>query len=98
MEDETAIEARIDSLMQLFELSNSEEVETMVLNVLETYRKLLIREMGFQNRISWALLDKLLKSYMIVLCHRKQYDNLYSIVSCLQVYFQFLRQKISISD
>lgn len=80
LEDDLIVQARIDVLMQLFELSNSEDVSTMILNVFETYRKLLIREKPIQNKLSCTTITKLLKSNMIILCHRKQYDHLYSMV------------------
>lgn len=81
LEDDLIVQTRIDVLMQLFELSNSEDVTTMILNVFETYKKLLSRDTTIQNKLSGTTLTKLLKSNMIILCHRKQYDHLYSMVS-----------------
>ena len=83
LEDDLIVQARIDVLVQLFELSNSEDVSAMILNVFETYRKLLIRETPIQNKLSCTTITKLLKSNMIIWCHRKQYDHLYSMVSAL---------------
>lgn len=79
-ESDTFIKARIDSLMHLFELSNSDDVGTMILNALDTYRKMLIRDTGFQIKLSCATIEKLQMNYMIILCHRKQYEHLNSLV------------------
>lgn len=81
MEEDFVVSQRIDSLMQLFELTNSDEAGTMIINVLETYRKLIIRDTSFQNKIACATMEKIQRSYMTLLCHRKQYDSLYSLVS-----------------
>lgn len=80
-EDDLIAQVRMDALMQLFEISNDEKVTKMILNVLETYRKLLIRETDIQNKISSLTMQKLLKYNMIILCQRKQYEHLYSMVS-----------------
>lgn len=79
-EDDLIIQTRIDALMQLFELSNNEDVSLMILNALETYRKLIIRDTDYQNKVSYSTMDKLQKNYMIVMCHRKQYEHLSSLV------------------
>jgi hypothetical protein len=79
-EDDFIIQMRIETLMTLLEFSNSEDVSSMILNVLETYRKLVIRDTDYQNKVSCNTMDKLQRSYMIILCHRKQYEHLYSMV------------------
>lgn len=81
VEDDLIVQARIDVLMKLFEISNSEEVTAMILNVFETYRKLLIRDTDIQNKFSSTTVEKLLNNNMIILCHRKQYEHLYSMVN-----------------
>lgn len=85
-EEDFVIQARLDSLMQLFENSNNEEAGTMILNVLETYRKLIVRDTAFQNKISCTTIDKIQKNYMLIMCHRKQYEHLYSMVN----FFKFI--------
>lgn len=79
-EEDFIMETRIDTLMQLFENSNSDEVTMMILNAFETYRKIIVRDTDFQNKISCNTFEKLQKSYMIIMCHRRQYEHLYSMV------------------
>lgn len=79
-EDDLIVQTRIDSLMQLFEYSNSDDASMMILNVFETYRKLLVRDTSMQNKLSGSTIEKLLHYNMVILCHRKQYDHLYSMV------------------
>lgn len=67
--------------MELFSNTDSEEVSQMVLNSLDTYKKLLIIEPELQNKLSCETVDSLIKSLLIVLCHRKEFDQLNSMVS-----------------
>jgi hypothetical protein len=82
-EDDLIIQTRIDSLMRLFDLSNSEDATLMIINVFETYRKLLVRDTSMQNKLSGSTIEKLLHYNMVILCHRKQYKHLYSMVSLI---------------
>lgn len=79
-EDDSTINARIDSLMDLFRKSDSEETNQIILNSLETYKKLLICETSLQNKFSGKTLDSLIKALLVVMCHRKDFDHLNSMV------------------
>lgn len=54
----------------------------MILNALETYKKILICETSMQNKVTGQTLENLIKSLLIITCHRKDYDHLKSLVSC----------------
>lgn len=85
------MQQRIESFTQLF-LNNTKNDDTgqMVLNAFETYRKLLIRDTSFQNKLSGATIEKLIKNYMIILCHRKKIDHLSSVVSRFIFFIHFI--------
>lgn len=92
-EDENVIQARIDSLMNLFLTNNSESVSQMIFNALETYKKFLVCESPMQNKISGPTLELLIKSLLIITCHRKDYDHLKSLVrwkKIFQIFKSFL--------
>jgi len=79
-ETDEVINARLESLMNLFLKTTSDDTGQMILNVFETYRKYLIRDVKFQCKLSCATVEKLINYYMITLCHRKCGDNISSTV------------------
>lgn len=66
--------------MELFVNSNSDEISQMILNGLDTYKKLLIIEVELQNKLSCETIDTLIDSLLVILCHRKAFDHLHSMV------------------
>lgn len=80
MEEDNIVQARIASLINLFVTNNSEEGSQMILNSLETYKRLLITEPELQNKISGQTLESLIKALLVIMCHRKEYDHLNSLV------------------
>lgn len=88
LEDDSVIMGRISSLMTFFENNNTPEVTHMILNSLETYKKLIICETDMQNKVSCSTLDNLIKALLVITCHRKEYDQLNSMVrSSDSIYF-----------
>lgn len=67
--------------MELFQSNNTEEVSQMIINGLETYKKLLICEPELQNKFSNETLDTLIRALLAVLCYRKEYEHLNSMVN-----------------
>jgi hypothetical protein len=67
--------------MSLFQINNSDYVSQLILNALETYKKILVCETTMQNKVTGPTLENLIKSLMIITCHRKDYDHLKSLVS-----------------
>jgi hypothetical protein len=98
-EDDQVIQARIESLMTLFQTNNSEHVSQMILNALETYKKFIVCETSMQNKVTGQTLENLIKSLLIITCHRKDYDHLKSLVSwsfpsIFQVFHDFLSDQV----
>lgn len=81
LEDDSVILGRINSLMSFFQNNNTPEVSQMILNSLETYKKLIICETELQNKIGCSTLENLIKALLVITCHRKEYDHLNSMVS-----------------
>lgn len=79
-EEDNVMRARIASLMQFFQSNHTEEGGQMILNSLETYKKLLLCETDLQNKMSGDTLENLINALLIVLCHRKEYDHFNSMV------------------
>lgn len=79
-EDDSVIKARIASLMQFFESNHTEDGSQMILNSLETYKKLLLCETDLQNKMTGETLENLINALLIVLCNRKGYDHFNSMV------------------
>ena len=75
------IQARIESLMNLLQIRNNEDVTQMILNALETYKKLIVCDTSWQNKVTGKTLESLIKSLLIVTCHRKEFEHLNSMVS-----------------
>jgi hypothetical protein len=61
--------------MSLFQINNSDYVSQLILNALETYKKILVCETTMQNKVTGPTLENLIKSLMIITCHRKDYDH-----------------------
>lgn len=80
-EPEPFMQGRFDSLIEFFRNSNTAIADQMILNSLETYKKLLLSDPEFQNNISWEVLETLIEALLLVFCHRKDYDHLNSMVS-----------------
>lgn len=81
MEEDEVVRARIESLMQMFLYNNTDDSSQMILNSIDTYKKLLVCEPEFQNKVSCQTIESLVKSLLILSCHRKEYDHLNSMVS-----------------
>ena len=79
-ESDEVINARLESLMNLFLKTTNDDTGQMILNVFETYRKYIIRDVKFQCKLSCATVKKLMYYYMIILCHRKCSDHISSTV------------------
>lgn len=90
-EEDSIIQARIESLMNLLQTSRSADALQMILNALETYKKLLICETSLQNKISCQTLENLIKALLVIICYRKEYDYLNSMVRQLN-YIKILVQ------
>lgn len=88
-ESDEVINVRIESLMRLFERTSSEDTGQMVLNVFESYRKYLVRDVKFQCKLSRATVEKLINYYMIILCHRKCNEHLSSSVCLIRLFLNF---------
>lgn len=96
-ETDEVINARLESLMNLFLKTTSDDTGQMILNVFETYRKYLIRDVKFQCKLSCATVEKLINYYMITLCHRKCSDHISSTVRYFistYLIIQFLLQEV----
>lgn len=80
-EEDHLIQARIESLMKLFQnTNNNESANQMILNTLETYKKLIIIETSMQNKVTGQTLENLIRALLIITCYRKEYDHLNSLV------------------
>lgn len=67
--------------MNLFQNTDCEEVNQIVINTLETYKKFLVCEMDLQNKLSYATIEQLMHSLMIIFSYKKDYGHLHSLVS-----------------
>lgn len=79
-ETDEVINARLESLMNLFLKTTNDDTGQMILNVFETYRKYIIRDVKFQCKLSCLTVKKLINYYMIILCHRKCSEHISSMV------------------
>lgn len=84
-ETDEVINARLESLMNLFLKTTNDDTGQMILNVFETYRKYIIRDVKFQCKLSCMTVKKLLNYYMIILCHRKCNEHISSMVRVLLI-------------
>ncbi|KAG5677374.1 hypothetical protein PVAND_007138 [Polypedilum vanderplanki] len=81
IESDDVIRVRLDSLLHLLLNTNyDDDTGQIVLNVYESYRKMLLRDVRFQCKFSNEAFQKLAKNYLITLCHKKQFDHLSSAI------------------
>ncbi|KAL7049656.1 hypothetical protein ACKWTF_003804 [Chironomus riparius] len=85
-ESDEVINARLESLMNLFLKTTNDDTGQMILNVFETYRKYILRDVKFQCKLSCATVKKLIYYYMIILCHRKCSDHISSTIKLFPNY------------
>ncbi|XP_070497376.1 uncharacterized protein [Chironomus tepperi] len=85
-ESDDVINARLESLMNLFLKTTNDDTGQMILNVFETYRKYIIRDVMFQCKLSCETVKKLINYYMIILCHRKCSDHISSTIKLFPNY------------
>lgn len=85
VEEDEVIRARIESVMQIFQHNSTEESSQMVMNCIDTYKKFLICEPELQNKVSCQTMESLVKSLLVMSCHRKEYDHLNSMVKINEI-------------
>lgn len=98
-ESDDVIKARLDSLMHLLQNTNNNAYDTgqLVLNVYESYRKILLRDVNFQAKLSSETISTLLNNYLFILCHRKQFEHLHSAIKLFPIHrkLKYIRELLA---
>ncbi|CRK96013.1 CLUMA_CG009453, isoform A [Clunio marinus] len=79
-EADNIINARLESLIILFQSTKCTDTSQMIVNCLETYKKLLIAEPCLQNKFTCKTVENLITMLLIVTCHRREFDHLKSLI------------------